>query len=168
MPTFVRNATEKLKGDYDGTRVNKETLSPLDTTCYCGSALPGEHTRALERVTARVAHHREQDKQLFLRKGSSYSRSYKHALQAVVFGKREEAMIAPLVSGPPHAGSTTRRANPPNTELRRYYERSDLPIIIQQGARNKLVWKSDIALLDLRFYLPLWATGLREVEEPYR
>jgi hypothetical protein len=32
----------------------------------------------------------------------------------------------------PKAGATTVRANPPNTELRRYYERSDLPVVILQ------------------------------------
>jgi hypothetical protein len=39
---------------------------------------------------------------------------------------------ASAVASPPRAGATAVRANPPNTELRRYYERSDLPVVILQ------------------------------------
>jgi hypothetical protein len=35
-----------------------------------------------------------------------------------------------------------RRANPPNTEFRRFYERGDLPIQIEHGGTaNKIAWK---------------------------
>ena len=37
-----------------------------------------------------------------------------------------------------------------------------------QGAKNKLNWKVDRATLDYHHYLPLFISGLREVEEPYR
>lgn len=60
------------------------------------------------------------------------------------------------------------RANPPNTELRRYYERSDLPCLIVQAAKNSLKWKVNIYSLDYHHYLPIFVSGLREVEEPYR
>ena len=34
------------------------------------------------------------------------------------------------------------RKNPPNTELRRFYERGDLPCVIDpRGIHNKLAWK---------------------------
>lgn len=87
-----------------------------------------------------------------------------HVTQAVAAAKAS----AGAVSSPPRAGATSKRQNPPNTELRRYYERGDLPISILQGARNKLQWKADIKHLDFAHYLPIFASGLRESEEPYR
>jgi hypothetical protein len=60
------------------------------------------------------------------------------------------------------------RLNPPNSELRKAYERGDLPCSIVQGAKNKLKWKVDLGTLDYHHYLPLFVSGLREVEEPYR
>lgn len=60
------------------------------------------------------------------------------------------------------------RYNPPNTELRKYYERGDLPCAIVQGTKNKLNWKVDKGALDFHHYLPLFISGLREEEEPYR
>jgi hypothetical protein len=52
--------------------------------------------------------------------------------------------------------------------MRKAYERGDLPCSIAQGAKSKLNWKVDRASLDLHHYLPLFVSGLREVEEPYR
>ena len=60
------------------------------------------------------------------------------------------------------------RANPPNTELRRFYERGDLPIQIDHGGVvNRLAWKVEIQKLDFHHYLPIFFDGLREVEFPY-
>ena len=60
------------------------------------------------------------------------------------------------------------RPNPPNTELRRFYERGDLPIQIDHGGvANRLAWKVEIAKLDFHHYLPIFFDGLREEEEPY-
>lgn len=60
------------------------------------------------------------------------------------------------------------RPNPPNTELRRFYERGDLPIQIDHGVvLNHLAWKVEIQKLDFHHYLPIFFDGLREVEEPY-
>eukprot|EP00341_Mesodinium_pulex_P000796 CAMPEP_0116936002 /NCGR_PEP_ID=MMETSP0467-20121206/30622_1 /TAXON_ID=283647 /ORGANISM="Mesodinium pulex, Strain SPMC105" /LENGTH=302 /DNA_ID=CAMNT_0004617489 /DNA_START=47 /DNA_END=955 /DNA_ORIENTATION=- len=60
------------------------------------------------------------------------------------------------------------RANPPNTELRRFYERGDLPIQIDHGGvANRLAWKVEIQKLDFHHYLPIFFDGLREVEQPY-
>jgi len=60
------------------------------------------------------------------------------------------------------------RANPPNTELRRFYERGDLPIQIDHGGVvNRLAWKVEIPKLDFHHYLPIFFDGLREVELPY-
>lgn len=60
------------------------------------------------------------------------------------------------------------RPNPPNTELRRFYERGDLPIQIDHGGvANRLAWKVEIQKLDFHHYLPIFFDGLREVENPY-
>jgi len=60
------------------------------------------------------------------------------------------------------------RANPPNTEFRRFYERGDLPVQIDHGGvQNRIAWKVAIGQLDLHHYLPIFFDGLREVEEPY-
>jgi hypothetical protein len=61
------------------------------------------------------------------------------------------------------------RPNPPNTELRRFYERGDLPIQIDHGGvQNRLAWKVEITKLDFHHYLPIFFDGLREVEDPYK
>jgi len=60
------------------------------------------------------------------------------------------------------------RPNPPNTELRRFYERGDLPIQIDHGGvANRLAWKVEIQKLDFHHYLPIFFDGIREVESPY-
>ena len=70
---------------------------------------------------------------------------------------------------PPKCGAFQQRANPPNTEFRRFYERGDLPIQIEhRGVYNRIGWKVDIEKLDYHHYLPIFFDGLREKEEPYR
>jgi len=60
------------------------------------------------------------------------------------------------------------RPNPPNTELRRFYERGDLPISVDHGGvANRLAWKVDVHKLDFHHYLPIFFDGLREIENPY-
>lgn len=60
------------------------------------------------------------------------------------------------------------RSNPANTELRRFYERGDLPIQIDHGGvANRLAWKVEITKLDFHHYLPIFFDGLRETETPY-
>lgn len=60
------------------------------------------------------------------------------------------------------------RPNPPNTELRRFYERGDLPIQVDHGGvANRLAWKVEIQKLDFHHYLPIFFDGLREQELPY-
>jgi len=61
-----------------------------------------------------------------------------------------------------------KRPNPPNTELRRFYERGDLPIQIDHGGvANRLAWKVEIQKLDFHHYLPIFFDGLRETEPPF-
>ena len=55
------------------------------------------------------------------------------------------------------------------TTFRRFYDRGDLPLIVNfHGATRKLTWKVAIELLDFHHYLPIFFEGLREVEEPYK
>lgn len=66
------------------------------------------------------------------------------------------------------AAATVSRSNPPNTELRRFYERGDLPIQIDHGGvANRLAWKVEIQKLDFHHYLPIFFDGIRENEMPY-
>lgn len=62
--------------------------------------------------------------------------------------------------------STKRRANPPNTVFRKFYERGDLPIQIEHSV-GKVQWKVEIHKLDYHHYLPIFFDGLRELEHPY-
>jgi hypothetical protein len=87
-----------------------------------------------------------------------------------VLSKAEEAAQQSLSRKPKaltHAAFVSR-PNPPNTELRRFYERGDLPIQIDHGGvANRLAWKVEIQKLDFHHYLPIFFDGLREVEVPY-
>ena len=66
------------------------------------------------------------------------------------------------------AKAARQRANPPNSEFRRFYERGDLPIQIDHGGvANRIQWKIEIDKLDFHHYLPLFFSGLRELEQPY-
>ena len=44
-----------------------------------------------------------------------------------------------------HPGAYRRRANPPNTAFRRFYERGDLPIAMEhRGMKNVIRWKASM------------------------
>ncbi|GBG28704.1 Parkin coregulated protein-like [Hondaea fermentalgiana] len=61
-----------------------------------------------------------------------------------------------------------KRDNPPNTSFRRFYERADLPVNVDQnGSVPKIAWKVQVERLDYHHYLPLFFDGLRETEMPY-
>lgn len=71
-------------------------------------------------------------------------------------------------AGPPKAGAFARRNIAPS-ELRRFYDRGDLPIQVHHaGTSNRIAWKVDIEKLDYHHYLPIFFDGLREKEDPYR
>ena len=94
--------------------------------------------------------------------GGTVNRAAVTARAAAAEGKQEER-------GPPKANAFKRRPNPPNSELRRFYERGDLPLNIDHsGVKSKLQWKVEISKLDYHHYLPIFMDGLRENEEPYR
>mmetsp|Transcript_23745 Transcript_23745/g.59909 ORF Transcript_23745/g.59909 Transcript_23745/m.59909 type:complete len:358 (-) Transcript_23745:1767-2840(-) len=70
---------------------------------------------------------------------------------------------------PPAAHAFHRRNNPPNTEFRKFYERGDLPISVKHsGVGNRIKWSVDTDKLDYHHYLPIFVSGLREKEEPFR
>jgi len=69
--------------------------------------------------------------------------------------------------GPTPADPFRARHNPANSELRFALERGDLPVSILHGARMRLAWRVPLPELDLSYYLPLFASGLRELEFPY-
>ena len=70
---------------------------------------------------------------------------------------------------PPSAGAFKKRANPPNTQFRKFYERNDLPVAVEhKGMKNVISWKVDVEKLDYHHYLPIFFDGIREKEDPYR
>lgn len=103
----------------------------------------------------------------FLRKNTGLGGTHDVSLCSAI--KTEAKKLIKKQSGPKSAGAMKRRYNPPNTELRRFYERGDLPVrIIHTGAKNWLAWKVRARDLDYLHFLPLFFDGLRENEEPYR
>jgi hypothetical protein len=77
---------------------------------------------------------------------------------------------AAKIGRPPATGYATARNNPPNTGFRRAYERGDLPVIVSHASgKRTLSWKTDRGAptdVDYAHYLPLFADGLREEQEP--
>lgn len=79
----------------------------------------------------------------------------------------EHSPSATKSRGKTYREAFAERPNPPNTELRRFYERGDLPIQIDHGGvNNRLAWKVEIQKLDFHHYLPIFFDGLREQEVP--
>ena len=70
----------------------------------------------------------------------------------------------------PKAGAAKKRVIS-QSDFRRYYDRGDLPIIIEHtGSGCRLRWIKDVEIqtLDYHHYLPLFFDGIREKQEPYR
>lgn len=168
--TTVKNDAYKLKPVMQSKPSHPETLSPLDSTIYTGKARPGmllakDDVASVPTLDKSVKAVEPKD---FLRKGLGLGGTTKVDVTLAAAERRKAYSTEGKLASPPRAGATLLRHNPPNTELRRYYERSDLPVVILQGARNKLQWKVDILRLDYHHYLPVFFSGLRENEEPYR
>mmetsp|Transcript_16711 Transcript_16711/g.36626 ORF Transcript_16711/g.36626 Transcript_16711/m.36626 type:complete len:325 (-) Transcript_16711:192-1166(-) len=73
-----------------------------------------------------------------------------------------------VIVEPPKAGAFARRRIE-GSELRKFYDRNDLPIQVQHtGTANRILWKVDIEKLDYHHYLPIFFDGLREKDDPYR
>lgn len=166
--SYVPNETYKMtvKG-----HTQKETGSAFDTTSQIVRERAGGHTMASplgagsnaftgHKATSRVSTN------AFLKKGQGNGgNTNKFAREAKDSARSEEESKR----GPPKALAYKKRSNPPNTELRRFYERGDLPISIDhRGVKNKIQWKVEVTKLDYHHYLPIFFDGLRENEEPYR
>lgn len=68
---------------------------------------------------------------------------------------------------PPRAGATRPRC-PTATLFRKFYDRGEFPIMIDQNCNGKaILWKIPPEKLDYHHYLPLFFDGLREIEHPY-
>lgn len=86
--------------------------------------------------------------------------------KAVTLNPKKEFVAPPK----PKAGARKKRKIP-MSEFRRFYDRGDLPIIIEHtGSGCKLKWTKDVDLtqLDYHHYLPIFFEGIREKQEPYR
>lgn len=86
--------------------------------------------------------------------------------KAVTLNPKKEV----LKPNKPKAGAKKKRKIP-TSEFRRFYDRGDLPIIIEHsGSGCKLKWTKDVDLtqLDYHHYLPIFFEGIREKQEPYR
>lgn len=146
---------------------HRQTGSAFDTTNVLSPTVDRAGTHSVTRKPLDAA--------AFSGFGSSMARSPQRFLQkhSGSGGNATRMHVAraaarPMTS-PSRAGAYLKRRNPPNTELRRFYERGDLPCQIDhRGVTNKLTWKVEIDKLDFHHYLPLFFDGLREEEEPYR
>jgi len=166
--TMTKNDGYAVDTGVTGKRVHKETLSPLDATIYKGKERPGMHTTLSLSGETLVGSRAPTvvDPKDFLPRHSGLGGTISREVAKEAEEKRKAG--AGSLASPPKAGAKEKRPNPPNSELRRYYERSDLPVVILQGAKAKLYWKVEITRLDYHHYLPVFFSGLREVEEPYR
>jgi len=147
---------------------------PFDATVFKSTARgPGAHPAPLTGAGDSEAFslHRattKPDQRRWLKKGTGTGGKTDIDLSRTAASARETARGG-CTSGPPSASAYKKRSNPPNTELRRFYERGDLPVVIDQaGVKSRLSWKVEITKLDFHHYLPIFFDGLREVEEPYK
>lgn len=126
-------------------------------TVYKGSKWPGQPKDISYRTEAEemaFSVHVLTDKKMpanFLRSHSGLGGRLDSS--AAIAAAQKKAVSGALVK-PPRLSATEKRVNPPTSELRRAYERGDLPCIIVAGAKNKLKWRVELttlgALLGLR------------------
>jgi len=170
------NMTRITKAEDKKTH-HRETGSCLDTTQVVGNERPGAHimtTKYLGDANGFNKDCKETSKKTpsnYTKKGTGTGGTADtYAKKCAVKSQKRissKAKYAPNTDGP-RQQATSRRANPPNTDLRMFYERGDLPVQMDhRGVANALMWKVDIDQLDYHHYLPIFFTGLREVEAPY-
>jgi Parkin co-regulated protein len=166
-----------------GTKRSKAVGSPFDRTVYGGGEIPGSHPKALDAsmrhggtgfgsATSKVT--KKPTPTEFLKGHTGLGGTL------LVGGKGDEgaaegggAAAAAAAEGggggggPPKAGAHKPRPNPPNTDLRRAYERGDLPLSIFHGVARRIQWSKHVRELDYHAFLPIFFDGLREVDEPF-
>lgn len=157
--------------------MHKQTGSAFSATRVVSSAFDraGAHTRSEINPDPRAfsafpnVGTGRRDPRQFLHKNTGFGGNATKMMKDVREDGPSEVSADKRPKTAPTAGAFRKRRNPPNTELRRFYERGDLPCQIDHnGVHNKLAWKVEIEKLDFHHYLPLFFDGLREEEEPYR
>ena len=149
--------------------LSTETGSPFDMTVNKGrQPRPGAHFATDEDIDVEAFSYerkvRKPDTSNYLKKGTGTGgRSATDSIRL------NEAQVGPRTKPKIKvAGAYKRRPNPPNTMFRQFYERADLPVMVDQnGSVPKICWKVDISRIDYHHYLPLFMDGLRETEWPY-
>eukprot|EP01138_Halocafeteria_seosinensis_P002602 gb/GECG01002660.1/.p1 GENE.gb/GECG01002660.1/~~gb/GECG01002660.1/.p1 ORF type:complete len:157 (+),score=19.79 gb/GECG01002660.1/:1-471(+) len=139
--TFAR--PKGITSQIENNKTFKETRSPLDRTAAPPAQIvpPGTHELMASPVDPNAFSAgkttRKKDPREYLLGHCGIGGNNTHsAASRVKKSPFEES------SSPPKAGAFKKRRNPPNTELRRFYERGDLPCVIDQGGvHNKLAWK---------------------------
>jgi len=148
--------------------VSKQTGSAFDTTSGSGLQRPGCHEINVREVDVEAFSMSRKvgrpNPNAFMKRGTGTGGLADSEAKKVVT-QRQGPVEEPKKK---RSTATQQRKNPPNTELRRYYERGDLPIQIDHGGvLNKIAWKVEVSKLDYHHYLPIFFDGLREEEAPY-
>ena len=153
---------------------NPETGSCFDRTASVSDAIrPGGHDQPVNAIDVSAFSFskttRRRGNKDFQRKGTGLAGTAGSYQRKVLKERAEEEAALTQVSKPKLVRYAFQpRANPPNSEFRRFYERGDLPISIDHsGSQPKIQWKVDAEKLDYHHYLPLFFDGLREQEHPY-
>jgi hypothetical protein len=157
------------------TFIERATGSPFDKTNYTGLEKPGGHTRSTMKINeAAFSSHRPTtapNPRKFQQRGTTVTNmvgsqrlTQRKAKSSLSGSGRSQITQRPAT----RSDAFRQRPNPPNTEFRRFYERGDLPIQIDHGGvGNRIQWKIEIDKLDFHHYLPLFFSGMRELEQPY-
>lgn len=150
--------------------INKETGSALDATDIAAIKTRAGSTELIPTrdVDVSAFSHRKQtgkpNPKTFRKKGTGMGGTLRAPDPEPDSNTPKKNKLPKLLRAP----AFCPRPNPPNSELRRFYERGDLPIQIDHGGvANRLAWKVQIQKLDFHHYLPIFFDGLREREEPY-
>ena len=154
---------------------HSETGSCFDRTAKVSDAVrPGGHDQPVKPIDVSAfsfskTTKKKSSKGGFMKKGTGLAGTGgKYQREVLAERAEEEALLNPVAKEKPVRYAFVPRANPPNSEFRRFYERGDLPISIDHsGSQPKIQWKVDAEKLDYHHYLPLFFDGLREEEHPY-
>jgi len=151
---------------------NSETGSCFDrTAAVSGDIRPGGHIALDNKLNVAAFSFAKETKRKtpsnFVKRGTGTG-GLSGTMKTKIMRERQEEYDANVPQKRVQRGSIMPRANPPNSEFRRFYERGDLPIAVDHsGSTPKIQWKVDVEKLDYHHYLPLFFDGLREQEHPY-
>jgi len=143
--------------------------SMFDTTKEVVLTRPGDHTLA-KPLSEEKATDFTGTKRTKRRTPDSYLKKGEGKTAAIARKKQEPVRSSGKVTRyrkkqPKNRESTSKRANPPNSIFRKFYERGDLPVQIEHTVQ-KVQWKVEIHKLDYHHYLPIFFDGLRDEEHP--